>query len=250
MIKTKEEAITDMLTSYQKLNSLRKDDETMAAYRVEEPVCTKAEIKRQGVIYISGDTRDPNFWKVVRNIEVIDNESNDEFQCDESALTLQRDLIDKGILGWVNLALIGADEFQEELTRFGVEAMEAGYIPVYWNWCQDYWMIDSSVKYYHKCKFSGCNIPVSAVVGLPSKEMCKTEEGFLKAISTKLEEIVHLDGDMITGFRVDFAEQVSEGSVGIVIITDCSGIAMAFETYSRYFLNMAINHIANILSVL
>ena len=108
---------------------------------------TIAEIITLGIIYVDGNLRDLNFWRVVRNAEIKDNDCNDDFQYDSIAHELQKDLIKSGFTDKVKIALIGTDADFDSLIMRNFDAWESGYTPINWNWCQDYWIVNDRTKY-------------------------------------------------------------------------------------------------------
>ena len=107
----------------------------------------------EGVIYVEGNTTNTNFWRVVRNAEIKHSECNDDFQFDSTAINFQKDLLKKGIVGKIKFALIGLDETTDELVERYIEAIKKGFIPIGWDWCNDYWIVnDSHVDKWKKQK--------------------------------------------------------------------------------------------------
>lgn len=94
-----------------------------------------------GITYIVGNTLDPNFWIGIRNNHVSIDNNNDDFQKDDTCYELQKSLLDHGIYGEICLALIGVDATDEDLLEYGKQSLKDQFIPIYWCWCHDWWVI-------------------------------------------------------------------------------------------------------------
>lgn len=103
-------------------------------------------IDNYGVIFIEGDTRVIEFWRILRNVIVKHLDSNDDLQQDIGAYEFQKELLTQGICGQVKIALIGIEENELALIDYGYRALEKDYVPIYWCWCHDHWSVNEHAK--------------------------------------------------------------------------------------------------------